>query len=274
MEYSQELITPDKDIPFKMFLFEGMKGNYVREKHWHREVEIFAVFQGDLEFEIQDRTYALQPGEFILVNTNEVHSINAPNQNMTLVFQIPLSFFENYMGEERLIYFSHDVHEKDGEIMSLLKEMYSAYNERKTAFSLQVLSLFYRLLYLLISRYRKHELDPVMIRQNRSLNRLSRITDYMQDNYMHELTLEEVAKTFSYSPTYVAHMFRQYAKTTFKKYLAGIRLEYAFRRINETEESLNDIAMDTGFAGSKALAHVFQEKYGILPSEYRRRQRR
>ena len=50
MEYSHEFIMPNDDIPFKMFIFEGKDGNYVREKHWHRSVEIFALFEGELRF--------------------------------------------------------------------------------------------------------------------------------------------------------------------------------------------------------------------------------
>ena len=49
-EIQHELIMPNKDLPFKMFLFEGRDGNYIREKHWHRSIEIFAVFQGTLGF--------------------------------------------------------------------------------------------------------------------------------------------------------------------------------------------------------------------------------
>ena len=30
MEYSHEFIMPNDDIPFKMFIFEGKDGNYVR----------------------------------------------------------------------------------------------------------------------------------------------------------------------------------------------------------------------------------------------------
>ena len=43
MEYQHELIIPDEGLPFKLFLFEGSEGNYVREKHWHTSIEIFAV---------------------------------------------------------------------------------------------------------------------------------------------------------------------------------------------------------------------------------------
>ena len=50
MEYSHEIIRPNEDIPFKLFVFEGKDGNYIRQKHWHRSIEIFALFEGELTF--------------------------------------------------------------------------------------------------------------------------------------------------------------------------------------------------------------------------------
>ena len=43
MEFQHELIIPNEGLPFKVFLFEGGNGNYVREKHWHTSVEIFPM---------------------------------------------------------------------------------------------------------------------------------------------------------------------------------------------------------------------------------------
>ena len=55
MDFSHELIMPNDDIPFKMFVFEGRNGSYSRDKHWHRSVEIFALFEGSLSFFIDNR---------------------------------------------------------------------------------------------------------------------------------------------------------------------------------------------------------------------------
>ena len=74
MEFSHELVLSNEDLPFKLFLFEGKDGNYYRDKHWHRSVEIFAVFEGELEFYMNDDRCILGAGEFILVNSNEVQS--------------------------------------------------------------------------------------------------------------------------------------------------------------------------------------------------------
>ena len=46
MQYNHEVIVPNEDLPFKMFLFEGEEGNYFRDRHWHRSIEIFCRVYG------------------------------------------------------------------------------------------------------------------------------------------------------------------------------------------------------------------------------------
>ena len=48
--YKHELVVPNENMPFKLFVFEGKEGNYVRDRHWHRSIEIFAVFEGSITF--------------------------------------------------------------------------------------------------------------------------------------------------------------------------------------------------------------------------------
>lgn len=270
MEYTHEIIIPNDDIPFKMFLFEGKDGNYVRQKHWHRSVEIFALFEGELEFYINEIRYPLQPGEFMLVNSNEIHSILSPKKNQTVVLQIPLATFEKYYTDERFIYFSHSSRLQDEEVMRLIREMYLAYQEKKCGYELKVQSQFYMLVYLLVTKYRKTEVNEDLIRHNKNLNKLSAITSYMKENYKKELSLESLAKTFGYSPTYLSRMFQKYAKTNYKTCLDNIRLEHAAKDLMNTEITIGEIAFNNGFANSKAFAKVFQAKYGMLPSEFRK----
>lgn len=270
MKYTHEIIMPNDDIPFKMFLFEGKDGNYVRQKHWHRSVEIFALFEGELEFYINEIRYPLQPGEFMLVNSNEIHSILSPKKNQTVVLQIPLATFEKYYTDERFIYFSHSSRLQDEEVMRLIREMYLAYQEKKCGYELKVQSQFYMLVYLLVTKYRKTEVNEDLIRHNKNLNKLSAITSYMKENYKKELSLESLAKTFGYSPTYLSRMFQKYAKTNYKTCLDNIRLEHATKDLMNTEITIGEIAFNNGFANSKAFAKVFQAKYGMLPSEFRK----
>ena len=66
MDYSHEIIVPNDDLPFKMFIFEGGQGGYIRQKHWHRSIEIFAVFDGGMEVYLNnERKYTLRKKQVI-----------------------------------------------------------------------------------------------------------------------------------------------------------------------------------------------------------------
>ena len=108
MEFQHELIIPNEGLPFKIFLFEGSRGNYIREKHWHTSIEIFAVMEGELLFYINHEKYPLHAGELLIVNANEIHSVHALKTNKTAVIQIPLRQFEGYFTAQQFIRFEGD----------------------------------------------------------------------------------------------------------------------------------------------------------------------
>ena len=152
MGYSHEIILPNEDLSFKMFLFEGKNGNYVRGKHWHRSIEIFAIFEGSLRFFLNEEEYKMNAGEFLLVNSNEVHSIDSPEENHTAVLQIPLKQFEDYFTAHRFIRFAANEQETDSQLWRLIREMYKLYGKRGTGYEFKIRSFYYDVLYLLICR--------------------------------------------------------------------------------------------------------------------------
>lgn len=273
MGFEHELIIPNEGFPFKLFQFEGKDGHYVREKHWHRSIEIFAVFEGTLAFFINEEEYPLGSGEFILLNSNEIHSISSPEANRTIVLQIPMNVLRNVETGEGLILFTHSPKRQDSKIMELIGSMYQELQERGSEYEWKVQSDFFMLVYLLLTKYRKREILPEEIRHYRKLNRLSTITDYIRENYTKELSLEMVADRFGYSPSYLSRMFRKYAQTNYKTYLQNVRIEYGFRELANTDHTIGEIALNNGFPNQKAFTREFKKKYGILPSEYRRGQK-
>lgn len=269
MQFSHELIVPEEGFPFKLFLFEGSEGNYRRDKHWHRSVEIFAVCKGSLRFFIDERPWDLAADEFMIVNSNEIHSVDSPLPNETIVLQIPLKMFEDYFTGEQFIWFTHEPGKRDARFMELVKALYRSYTEKSCGYDMKMKSLFYNIMYYLVKEYRLTEVDQDFMRKNKNLTRLSAITAYMKDNYTEELSLEEVAWVFGYSPAYLSRMFRKYAGISFKDYVQSIRLGYALKELENSAYNITEIALRNGFSGSKALARAFQKKYGMLPSQYR-----
>ena len=265
-----EVIVPNRGLPFKLFLFEGKDGKYIRDKHWHRSVEIFALIDGSLNFFLNEKKYHLQAGDFVLVNSNEVHSIYAPDPNETIVLQIPLGSFAGYYTEEQFIWFSHSEKSDDERVFSLLNEMYERNTECRMGYELQMLSCFYQLEYLLVTRYRKLEVHEELLKNTKQLKRLGVITGYLKEHYTEDISLEKLAGIFGYSPSYLSRMFQKYAKINYKDYLQSVRFEHAVKELEETEHQIGDIALNHGFPNSKAFSNLMRKKYGYLPNEYRK----
>ena len=271
MDFKHEMILPNEDIPFKMFLFEGKDGNYRRAKHWHRSVEIFLVLDGTLEFYINNTRIPLGTQDFVIVNSNEVHSIESPDPNQTVVVQIPVSCLNGYLGEEEFAVFRKQAEVCNQKLVELITKMYEVYQEKAFAYELKVRSLFLELLYLLVTEFMEKEEDQGSIRQKRHLDRLSLITSYMKNHYDQDISLESVAKEFGYSATYLSRMFNRYANVSYKTYLLNLRTEFGMREMMNTDHSLNEIALNNGFPDSRSFTKAFRKRYGCLPSDYRRK---
>lgn len=265
-----ELIFSNENLPFKLFPFEGKDGNYRRSGHWHRSVEIFLVQEGELLFYIGQAPIPLSAGEFVLVGSNEVHSIEALCPNRTVVLQIPAECFRPYLNEGEYASFSQGNREDGVELVHRLSALYEVYQKQEYAGALKMQELFYALLYLLVTRFMQKNPDPGTIRQMRHLDRLSEVTSYLKGHYQEMLSLEMVAARFGFSPEYLSRMFRRYVQVNYKTYLLNLRTEYAVREMMHTRHSLQEIAAHNGFPDSRAFSKAFRSRYGCLPSAYRR----
>ena len=270
MEFKHELVIPNEDLSFRMFLFEGYAGNYVVNKHWHTSIEIFAVFEGCMDYYINKTSYHLEPGNFVLLNSNEIHSICAPEKNRTIVLQIPLKTFEKYYTGDSYIGFSHSPREQDEKIMKLIENMYQVYKKHSTGYEFKVQSQYFMLLYQLVSKYRIREIEKDVINKNKKMNHLSKITSYIREHYKEKLSLEAVAQVFGYSSAYLSRIFLLYAQINYKDFVQNVRFENAYKEFLNSDETINEIALNNGFPNSKAFTKVFQNKLQISPSDFRK----
>ena len=279
-DFTYEMVVPNEDLPCKFFIFEGKNGNYRRANHWHQSVEIFLVLEGELKFYINNQSQPLSAGELIIVNSNEIHSIHAPRKNETVVLQIPLKQFEKYFTAQRFIRFTSaarvakDQKSKTPDNRKLaffIEELYKVYRAREEGWEYRTMALYYNILYLMVRDYRETEAAQEEIQDSRRLDALSKITTYMREHYTEELKLSEMANLFGYSDAYLSRMFKKYAKINFKTYLQEIRMSYACRELMNTEKTVSQIALDNGFASSRAFSREFQKKYNRLPSEVRQK---
>ena len=272
MDFKRELVIPNDGFPFKMFVFEGKNGNYRVTKHWHDTVEIFAVFEGEIDFYINSSYYGLSKGRFIIVNSNEIHSIDVPEENFTIVVQIPPEEFGRFREEEYMLFrhTSEGYKEQDAQFVRLIRQMYTSYAEKRYGYELEVLSDYYRMLHCLVTQYRERDVDEERLKRNRRMKKLYQITSYIQEHYKEDMTLERVAGIFGFSPTYLSRIFKKYANVNYKTYVMNVRVEYAYKELLNTVQSINKIAESCGFPDGRSFAKAFAVRFGITPDKYRK----
>lgn len=269
MEFRHELVRPNDDLPFRMVVFEGRDGNYTVPKHWHKSIELFLVLEGEVKFDINSTVYALHKGQFIIVNSNDVHSIDCIDQNFIIVLQIPRSIFDDYIKGEYII-FESTRYEKDSEIIGLIEHMYHTYEQKEYGYYYSVLGDFYKMLFQLICKYKIEDVDGSYMKRNHNLERLSAITNYIEQNFREELTLESVAQQFGFTPTYLSKIFQKYASINYKSFLVNVRLNAAYKQLLNTGDSIATIAMHNGFSDSRSFSKAFAKRYGVQPNTYRK----
>lgn len=272
MDLKRELVIPNADLPFKMFVFEGKNGKYRVSKHWHDTIEIFVVFEGEIDFYINSSYYGLSKGKFIIVNSNEVHSIEVPEENFTIVIQVPQEEFEKFRENEYLLFVHtpEGYKEQDTEFVRLIKRMYTSYAEKRYGYELEVLSCYYEMMHCLVTKYRNTEIDEEQMRKNRQMDKLHNITSYVQEHYKEDMTLEKVAGIFGFSPTYLSRIFKRYANVNYKAYIQNVRVEYAYKELINTDKSINKIAENNGFPDGRSFTKAFAARFGITPDKYRK----
>ena len=142
--------------------------------------------------------------------------------------------------------------------------------KKECGYEFRSTKLFLWIAYTLVTEYRDIDISPEAVKSYQKLSRLTEITDYIKKNYQKELSLESLAEIFGYSPTYLSKMFQKYAKINYRDYVQNVRLERASKELMETDHMISDIALNHGFANSKAFANAFRKKYGRLPSDFRK----
>jgi len=106
-------------------------------------------------------------------------------------------------------------------------------------------------------------------RNNISKRTLSYAIQYINENYMKDIKLEDVARQVHVSPNYFSRIFKTEYKQSFVEYLTRIRIEAAKKMILKADKSISDICWDVGYNDPNYFTKVFKKVTGQTPSEYR-----
>lgn len=103
--------------------------------------------------------------------------------------------------------------------------------------------------------------------------RLSRVAEiiekYIRENYMLDLSMQDIAKMMNYSEAYFCKLFKQCFHKNFTSYLTELRVEEARKMLEEPAVNVKEIGKAVGYSDFNYFAKVFKRITGFSPAEYR-----
>ena len=93
---------------------------------------------------------------------------------------------------------------------------------------------------------------------------------YMEQNFVRDIALDNVAEAIGISPFYLSRIISQELGITFVEYLTGLRIVEAAKLAATTKLSLKQIADRTGYPNAAYLCRVFKKYAGKTIGQVRR----
>src|SRR5450432_2278117 len=105
------------------------------------------------------------------------------------------------------------------------------------------------------------------------VDRMHRVTEYIDQNLDQYLDLETLAEVAHFSPFHFHRLFSALTGETLGGYLRRRRCEVAATRLlAQPRLAVLEIALDVGFGSTEAFTHAFNARFGCSPTAWRLRQ--
>ncbi|MBY3175381.1 helix-turn-helix transcriptional regulator [Rhizobium leguminosarum] len=101
---------------------------------------------------------------------------------------------------------------------------------------------------------------------------LRRATDFIEENCLRNIRLEELAGLTGLSQSHFSHAFKASTGIAPHQWQTNARLDRAKRLLVESENALTAIAAETGFADQAHFTRVFRKHVGITPASWKKAQ--
>lgn len=106
-------------------------------------------------------------------------------------------------------------------------------------------------------------------RQLNISSQIVKVTEFIATNYASEITLEEVARVVSLSPSYFSKIFKTETGENFIDYLTKYRMKIAENLLKDKNLSIKDICYQVGYNDPNYFSKLFKKHFGKNPTEYK-----
>jgi len=228
------------------------------------------ILKGKGTFKVHDKTYHLGKNEGFLIEPNTLIYYEADVEDPWEYTWIGFNGVKakeylnrsNLCMEYPVLTFNQD-HKLINCIESIITASMLTSNK-----DLLLTSKLYEFLYILCELYPNREMAMEVKQQKYIEDALL----FIEQNYTHYITVNDIAKYISIDRSYLYRLFKQYLNKSPQEFLLNLRIEKACFLLTNSELKIGDIARSVGYNDVLLFSKTFKKMKKLTPSDYRKNQ--
>lgn len=243
-------------------LYHAHITKYAFEPHTHEAFGIGSITLGAERFRYRGEQLVAPTDSLVLMNPDELHTGESASDNgwqYRMIYLEP-DFLESLTGE-RNWWFNAAVNH-DALRAQRVSQLIGGLWQAQDTLTQQGLLLH------LVEAFRPYARHAPSKEGNAS-HRFLRVREYLYDNYMHHITLDQLASLISLSPYHFQRQFKAHYHVTPHQMLMAIRLWHA-KQFLTIGMPAAEVAAHCGLTDQPHLTKAFTQRYGIPPVRYQK----
>lgn len=248
--------------------------------HYHEFDKIVLQLSGRVTYNIEGKSYLLQPMDILLVSRNLIHLpvIDTSEIYERMVLWINRDFLARFSSEGTDLAACFDstaarqfhLHRPRGEDRSRYRALFDAIKaSQDNGFASQLLTDTCVLqLMIALNRDLISADAPIETSSYRFDPKMEEVTQYIRMHLGEDLSIEHLSGVFYLSRYYLMHRFKEVYGCTVQQYIRQKRLQQAAEQIRQGVPVLK-AAEDAGFGDYSVFLRAFRTAYGKSPREWK-----
>jgi len=93
--------------------------------------------------------------------------------------------------------------------------------------------------------------------------------DYIENNYMKDISIKDIADHLYLTPNYVSLLFKQEMNITIMTYVTQLRMKEAIKLLKDNNLRVCEVADNVGYKDANHFSKLFKKYFGYNPSDFR-----
>ncbi len=255
--------------------------------HWHPEIEIVNILDGEMYYQINQNTYQLTTGDCLFVNSNALHSGNVPENNdcnyivatfnPSLVYGYEKSDIDtNYTfpllnADSFSSFVFHDKSKEKDLFQKNMQEIGELFQTKPSCYELLTKSRLCELWAIIFTKFRQQQTFlGSNLTESKQIARLKDALLFIHAHYAEAITLEQMTEACHTSKSEFCRIFKKTLHQTPFEYLLRYRIQKSLPLLAGDGHSITEIAYQVGFSGSSYYSEVFRKYMNCSPREYKK----